>query len=108
MLLLREDARAERPYLLGVTALRVAALIGKTVVGWTYKKALCHNEQTATLLFNFGFGHVLQYTPFILNLSALHFTHSYTRDFTTKLVAVAAKIGVALVPRAVAPHIRRF
>ena len=40
--------------------------------------ALCHNEQTATLLLNFGFGHVLQYTPFILNFSALHFTHSYT------------------------------
>ena len=42
------------------------------------KKALCHNEQTAALLLNFGFGHVLQYTPFILNFSALHFTHSYT------------------------------
>ena len=41
-------------------------------------KALCHNEQTAALLLNFGFGHVLQYTPFILNFSALHFTHSYT------------------------------
>ena len=79
MLLLREgDARAERPYLLGVTALRVAALIWKTVVGWKYKKALCHNEQTAALLLNFGFGHVLQYTPFILHFSALHFTHSYT------------------------------
>ena len=38
---------------------------------------LCHNVQTATLLINFGFGHVLQYTPFILNFSALHFTHSY-------------------------------
>ncbi len=41
-------------------------------------KALCHNEQTAALLLNFGFGHVLQYTPFILHFSALHFTHSYT------------------------------
>ena len=41
-------------------------------------KALCHNEQTAALLLNFGFGHVLQYTPYILNFSALHFTHSYT------------------------------
>ena len=40
--------------------------------------ALCHNEQTAALLLNFGFGHVLQYTPFILHFSALHFTHSYT------------------------------
>ena len=39
---------------------------------------LCHNEQTAVLLLYFGFGHVLQYTPFILNFSALHFTHSYT------------------------------
>ena len=38
---------------------------------------LCHNVQTATLLINFGFGHVLQHTPFILNFSALHFTHSY-------------------------------
>ncbi len=38
---------------------------------------LCHNVQTATLLINFGFGHVLPYTPFILNFSALHFTHSY-------------------------------
>ena len=28
----------ERPYLLGVTALRVAALIGKAVLGWKYKK----------------------------------------------------------------------
>ena len=44
----------------------------------TKKKALCHNEQTAALLLNFGFGHVLQYTPFILHFSALHFTHSYT------------------------------
>ena len=40
--------------------------------------ALCHNEQTAALLLNFGLGHVLQYTPVILNFSALHFTHSYT------------------------------
>ena len=40
--------------------------------------ALCHNEQTAALLLNFGLGHVLQYTPFILHFSALHFTHSYT------------------------------
>ena len=39
--------------------------------------SLCHNVQTATLLINFGFGHVFQYTPFILNLSALHFTHFY-------------------------------
>ena len=39
---------------------------------------LCHNEQTAVLLLKFGLGHVLQYTPFILNFSALHFTHSYT------------------------------
>ena len=42
------------------------------------KEALCHNEQTAALLLNFGLGHVLQYTPVILNFSALHFTHSYT------------------------------
>ena len=41
-------------------------------------RALCHNEQTASLPLNFGFGHVRQYTPFILNFSALHFTHSYT------------------------------
>ncbi len=41
-------------------------------------RALCHNEQTASLTLNFGFGHVRQYTPFILNFSALHFTHSYT------------------------------
>ena len=41
-------------------------------------KALCHNEQTAALLLNFGYGHVLQYTPFILHFSALHFTHSFT------------------------------
>ena len=40
--------------------------------------ALCHNEQTAVLFLNFGFGHVLQYTPFIFNFNALHFTHSYT------------------------------
>ena len=39
---------------------------------------LCHNEQTAALLLNFGFGHVLQYTPFILHFSTLHFTLSYT------------------------------
>ena len=39
---------------------------------------LCHNEQTAVLLLNSGLGHVLQYTPAILNFSALHFTHSYT------------------------------
>ncbi len=38
--------------------------------------SLCHNAQTATLLINLGFGHVLQNTPFILNFSALHFTHS--------------------------------
>ena len=44
----------------------------------TQLKALCHNEQTAGLFLNFGFGHVLQYTPFILNFSALRFTHSYT------------------------------
>ena len=42
------------------------------------KVALCHNEQTAALLLNFGLGHVPQYTPVILNFSALHFTHSYT------------------------------
>ena len=30
------------------------------------------------LLFNFGVGHVLQYTPFVANFSALHFTHSNT------------------------------
>ena len=42
------------------------------------EKALCHNEQTAALLLNFGLDHVLQYTPVILNFSALHFTHSYT------------------------------
>ena len=41
-------------------------------------RALCHNEQTAALLLNFGLGHVLQCTPVILNFSALHFTHSYT------------------------------
>ena len=29
--------------------------------------ALCHNEQTASLPLNSGFGHVRQYTPFILN-----------------------------------------
>ncbi|MBO5698403.1 MAG: hypothetical protein J6R79_00125 [Bacteroidaceae bacterium] len=34
------------------------------------KITLCHNAQTATLLINFGFSHVLQYTPFILNFSA--------------------------------------
>ena len=44
--------------------------------------ALCHNEQTATLLLNFGLGHVLQYTPVVLNFSALHFTHSYTPSST--------------------------
>jgi hypothetical protein len=38
--------------------------------------ALRDSEQTAELLLNFGFGRVLQYTPFILNFSALHFTHS--------------------------------
>ncbi len=41
-------------------------------------RALCHNERTASLPLNFGFGHVRQYTPFILNFSVLHFTHSYT------------------------------
>ena len=56
-----------------------------TVEFWNYErmkylknKALRHNEQTAALLLNFGFGHVLQYTPFNLHFSALHFTHSYT------------------------------
>ena len=39
--------------------------------------ALCHNAQTAMLLIYFGFGHVLQFTPFTLNFSALHFMHSY-------------------------------
>ena len=39
---------------------------------------LCHNAPTATLLINFGFGYVLQYTSFVLNFSAFHFTHSYS------------------------------
>ena len=30
---------------------------------------------TAALLLNFGFAYVLQYNYFILNFSALHFTH---------------------------------
>ena len=38
---------------------------------------LCHKALFATLLIKFGFGHVLQYTPFTLYFSALHFTHSY-------------------------------
>ena len=38
---------------------------------------LCYKAQTAMLFIKFGMGHVLQYTPFILNFSTLHFTHSY-------------------------------
>ena len=37
------------------------------------KMTLCHNVQTATLLINFGLGHVLQCFPFVLNFSALRF-----------------------------------
>ncbi len=34
--------------------------------------AWCHHEQTAALLLKFRLGHVLQYTSFFLNFSALH------------------------------------
>ena len=39
-------------------------------------KALCYSAITVTLLINFGFAYVLQYTTFILNFSALHFMRS--------------------------------
>lgn len=42
--------------------------------------ALCHHAQTKASLINLGFGHVQQYAPFILNLSALYLNHSYTTE----------------------------
>jgi hypothetical protein len=66
------------------------------------EKALCHNEQIAALLLNFGLGHVLQYTPVILNFSALHFTHSYTTQEGVPKLCISThpliSIGFTLIP----------
>ena len=37
------------------------------------KRALCHNEQTAALLLNFGLGHILQYTSVVPQFQRLAF-----------------------------------
>ena len=39
---------------------------------------VCHNRSSAVLLSEFGFGHILEYAPISLILSALHLTYSYT------------------------------
>ncbi|MDE6267164.1 MAG: hypothetical protein K2M07_07435 [Muribaculaceae bacterium] len=40
------------------------------------KKTVCHNKPSASLLSEFGFGHILKYAPISLILSALHLTYS--------------------------------
>lgn len=41
-------------------------------------KTVCHNEQSAAVLSEFGFGHILGYAPSLLILGVLHLTHPYT------------------------------
>lgn len=42
------------------------------------REKACRNEQSAALLPEYGFGHIHQYAPVSLILSALHLTHYFT------------------------------
>ncbi len=51
--------------------------MGKTIIFNPITRG-CVIKRTAALLSRFGFGHILEYTPITLTLSALHFTLSNT------------------------------